>query len=432
MNDPTVPTEFPAESPIPPRIKRCWLHVGMHKTGSTSIQETLSGVCKPKGWRLLMPGGRANMGKAICSMFSTNPLKHSFFGKLGYTEERILKEGAITRRRLTRSLQNCQRDTVIISAETMSALLRKDEIQAMKDFLQPLCEEIRVIGYVRPPVSFKNSIFQEAVKHGKGVFNIAEVKVNYRRRFKKFDDVFGQENVILRKFDPATFPHQCIVADFCQQIGIAEPPREAVQRTNESLSREGCGILYAYRKFGPGFGVGRYVVKENIRLLAMIQGVPGPRFKGSRRLMSAPLAAESKDIRWMEKRLGVSLKESLKDDGTEVDNEADLLRIPRSACKAMVAKLGELHGLKVPPSRMPQSDYPPPEEIAELVDYCRSLCLEDILDERAASRGWYSRFKRRMSKAFAIFSRRPERIHKKTSATVEDGAARGVDSETAA
>lgn len=412
------------------RVKRCWLHVGMHKTGSTSIQNTLAKVRKPQGWLLVKMSGRANMGRTMSAMFTTEPLKHALFSKLGYSEKRIRKEGEAARKRLTQILKNSRQDTVIISAEALSALFKRDEIQAIKDFLEPLCEEIRVIGYVRSPVSFKNSIFQEAVKHGKGKFNPAEAKVNYRRRFKKFDDVFGKRNVILRKFDPMSFPHHCIVADFCQQIGIDEPPREAVQRTNESLSREACGILYAYRKFGPGFGVGSFVVKENVRVLAMLEGVPGPRFKASTNLMTGPLANERKDIDWMEKRLKASLKETLKDNGTEVDSEADLLCIPRSSCEAMVAKLYDLYGLEVPPSKLPQADFPSPKEISELVDYCRGLCREQIFDENAASEGWYSRIKRRIGQALAILRKCPESAPDESGATTSRKENQDLDSKS--
>ncbi len=413
MNSTTVSEE----PPIPARVKRCWLHVGMHKTGSTSIQETLVRANGSGNWRLLRVGGRPNMGKAICGMFSAQPLKHSFYSKLGYTEARIQREKQTIRRRLERALQGCTEETVIISAEALSALLKVEEVQAMKEFLEPFCEEIRVIGYVRSPVSFKNSIFQEAVKHGKGKFDIAEVKVNYRRRFKKFDDVFGRENVILRKFDPASFPHHCIVADFCQQIGIEEPPREAVQRTNESLTREACGILYAYRKFGPGFGVGRDVVRENVRILAALQGVSGARFKGSHKLMTGPLAAEAKDIRWVEKRLGASLKESVKDSGTEVDREEDLLRVHRSSCVELVEQFRQLYHMRIRDSRIPKAEYPAPEEVAAMVDYCRGLCREQILDERAAQRGWYSRLKRRVRKAVRLITGRSFTVPAKSAAS---------------
>ena len=82
---------------------------------------------------------------------------------------------------------------------------------------------MRVIGYVRPPVAFKTSLFQQRVKHGLGAFNIDGIRPKYRKRFRKFDTVFGTGNVTLRKFDPATFPDRCVVRDFCQQLGIPAP-----------------------------------------------------------------------------------------------------------------------------------------------------------------------------------------------------------------
>lgn len=369
MND-TADSNPPA---VPTVDKRCWLHVGMHKTGTTSVQASLGAIRNHPQWRMLKVGGRSNMGKALCAMFAKKPSKHSAFRKLGKSDEEIAEDGKVLREKLRETVQACPAPNIIISAEVLTSVIDQAGLAALRDLLAPFCKEIRVIGYVRPPVAFKASIFQEAVKHGKGKFNATEIKVGYRRRFRKFDEVFGRENVLLRKFAPASFPGGCIVADFCQRIGIEAPPPESIQRTNESLCREACGMLYAYRKFGPGYGVGEGVIRENNELISPFFGISGEKLQFSTKLMLRSLVAETKDIRWTERRIGESLHEKLSETSTGISTEEELLTVSRAFCLSYIEAFEKLHGMPVSKERIPEGDPVDPVEIAEFMEFCRSL-----------------------------------------------------------
>lgn len=386
-------------------MKRVWLHIGMHKTGTTSVQVNLANVRKPANWRYLSIGGSPNMGQALYAMFSPEPHKFHWFVKRGNSPEQVAAEGARLRRRLARVVSKCRKENIIISGEALT-LIEREGIFALRDFLKPLCDEIRVIGYVRPPAAFKISVFQQRVKHGNDRFNIADIKLHYRWKFEKFDEAFGRENVLLRKFDPKNFPQGCIVADICEQIGIEGPECSAIRRANESLSREACGILYAYRKYGPGYGVGNSVVRENIRVIAALLAMRGNKFKVSRALVTAGLAGEAKDIRWMEKRLGVPLDEEIRDDGTEVTGEQDLLTIGRAACEDFAARFSEIHQLKFPKSKLPVGDPVDPRQVASFVEYCRGLCREQIQEERTLKRKLRSGKKRMAASVIRYIRRR--------------------------
>lgn len=67
--------------------------------------------------------------------------------------------------------------------------------------------------------------------------------VEYRACFEKIDDVFGRANVVLRKFDPQTFPSGCVVRDFCARLGTGFPTK-CIIRDNESLPLEVVALLY--------------------------------------------------------------------------------------------------------------------------------------------------------------------------------------------
>jgi hypothetical protein len=77
---------------------------------------------------------------------------------------------------------------------------------------------------------------------------ISSAQIDYRNRIETFDRVFGQENVIFRKFQPNTFPEGCVTRDFCRLIGISLNPSQ-IRRANESLRLDAVRLIFAYGKF---------------------------------------------------------------------------------------------------------------------------------------------------------------------------------------
>lgn len=348
-------------------MKRCWLHIGMHKTGSSSVQHNLSKIENPTGWRIFSVGGRPNMGPALCAMFHDEPHKNHWFSQTGHSPAEVLDKGAMWKEELKSSIMELKEENCIISAEGLSKFRTKD-ILALRDFLTPLFDDIRVIGYVRAPLAFKVSFFQERVKHGNKIFNIADIKPNYRGMFERFDKIFGRSNVILRKFDPATFPDRCLVADFCHQTGIQLPEGVSIRRFNESLSREACGILFAYRKFGSGYEIGKNAIKQNIRFLKPFLAMSGAKFNVCQSVFIDALEAEREDIEWMEQRLGVSLNEAEQVNGSAIANEKDLLTITRKSCEEYAERCRQMHGVELSLEMLPEGETIDPAEVAKFVE----------------------------------------------------------------
>jgi hypothetical protein len=344
----------------------------MPKTGTTSVQKNLAEVKNPKGWRLLTVGGLGNMGGALYAMFHPDPHEFHWFVKRGESRQQVEDRGARLRKELKAAIEECGEEVCVISAEVLS-IFRPKGIVALRDFLEPLVDEIRIIGYVRPPVAFNMSMFQQQVKHGTNKFQIGSITPSYRKKFEKFDEIFGRENVRLRKFDPVNFPGQCIVSDFCQQIGILFPADVPILNANESLCREACGILYAYRKFGPGYGVGENVIRENNWLIRTLLAMQGTKLRFSKSVIDQALEYEKDDIHWMEERLGVSLEElDLGEDG-EIAHEDDLLTIKRLSCEEFEKRCQQIHGIRLQPDLIPASETVDPAEVAQFVETYRKI-----------------------------------------------------------
>ncbi|HEX7261609.1 MAG TPA: hypothetical protein VF258_07310 [Luteolibacter sp.] len=390
-------------------MKRCWIHIGMPKTGTTSVQKNLAKVKKPAGWRYLVVGDRPNMGEALYAMFHPEPHQFHWFLKRGETRQQVEERGVVFRDELRKAITECKEEVCIISAEILS-IFKPEGIVALRDFIEPLVDEIRIIGYARPPGAFKTSMFQQQVKHGTNQFRIDNISPHYRAKFNKFDKIFGRENVNLRKFDPGSFPNNCIVADFCQQIGIQLPEKTEILSSNESLSREACGILYAYRKFGPGYGVGANVIKENAWVIRTLLGMQGTKLKFSKSVIDQALKKEKDDTLWMENRLGVSLEERDLGGGGEISTETELLTIRRCSCEEFARCCKELHGIELALDTLPAGELVDPAEVAKIVETYRGICgklvrkrLRRKLSKRERSKSGFRGF---LDRAISFCARR--------------------------
>jgi hypothetical protein len=359
-------------------MKRCLLHIGMHKTGSTTIQKNLREIRSFDGWRYItLEKGKTNLNEAMYAMFSSSPEDYHTYRNTGLRSQKLARIGARLRRRFERRIRAAEVENVILSAESLSQM-DKEGVARLAEFLEPLFDEIVVIGYVRPPAGFASSSFQEKVKHGKGRFNLSDCVPRYRFRFRKFDSAFGRGRVRLYKFDPRSFPNGCVLEDFCQRTGIALPPGTVVAKVNEGLCRQACGILLAYHKHGPGYGIGKHVVRENRMIVRSLLAMRGEKFQLAGELVAPVLEAQAADVSWMEKRLGEPLGEALREDSGAVAAEDDLMNITPQSLREFGQCFGEL--LRVRPPRLPDfpGDRVPPETAAAYVQNCRELAGRKI------------------------------------------------------
>lgn len=364
-------------------MKSCWIHIGMHKTGTTSVQLNLAEEKDNTDWQYLTLGDRRNMGAALYAMFASEPHRYHWFQKRGDTPEQVALARDSLRSQFSKLLSESNAKNSILSGESLT-LIDEAGIEELRSFLNPFFDRILVIGYVRPPIGFKISFFQQRLKHSNCKLDFSDFQLQYRRRFDKFDRTFGREQVLLKKFDPQNLYNQCIVADFRHQIGMSLPATTDIKRVNESLCHEACAILYAYRSFGPAYGVGPDVLKENKRIIAVLLAMKGRPFSVSPLFVKESLFVERKDIHWMERRLEVSLDESQAFGNFGIDREDQLLLVRGEYCREFADAFEAIHKTKIPTQMIPCGDVISPREVADFVEACREFCREMIQGERIA------------------------------------------------
>lgn len=319
---------------------RCIIHIGMHKTGSTSIQNSLRGFSDDR-FLYARLGADPNHSLAMYSFFAESPERHHQHKAGGRDRSAVQDYGAKVRIDLERSISAAHGRTLLVSGEDISVLPQND-LDKLRRYFREHFDELLICGYVRPPAGYISSEFQQRIKGGLSVRVSPDQEYrSYEKTFRKFDEIFGRENVQLWKFEPKSFPGGCVVQDFCARLDISFPVERVISE-NKSLSRQAASLLYAYCKFSKRLGFRSMLGAESQRLVAMLGDIQHDKFRFSPAIVRPVLEANRADIQWMEERLGQSLHEELGEYRPgDVRDEADLLKPDPEVVRKLLALLGD-------------------------------------------------------------------------------------------
>ena len=308
-------------------MKRCIIHIGTHKTGTSSIQASLNNF-ESEAFRYANIVRIPNHGYAILRAFSDSP-RHQHPVHAQPTLP------ALVRTQLEEQLKRTEARTLIISGEGI-VKLTVEELEGLKSFINQYVPDITIACYVRSPKGFTESALQELIKAGTSDINLDYCYPHYRNKIEKFDLVFGKENVCCWKFSPKTFKDRCVVSDFCEQFGIDLKP-DSIIRVNEGLSKDALTLLYSYHKHISNSVELAYGDPAYKALLKQLVRLKGEKLRLSAEMMQPVLEKYSKDIEWVESRLGESVKDWAVSSGVEITSEADLL-LPSEAAISWLSK----------------------------------------------------------------------------------------------
>jgi hypothetical protein len=284
------------------------IHVGMHKTGSSSIQHTFARLQHPDLEYIEWNSG-GNHSALFVLLFEDADKLAGYHAFKARGPEFIRKLPALReewRARVSTQLAGAGDKTVIFSAEDISGPRFKNASQRLHDFFAGWSNDISVIGYARPPAGFMASAFQQRLKGGNtpDLFS-GGASPTYRARFEKIDRIFGRDDVRLRGFAPNSLLNGDVVQDFAHEIGVGPLKEDQIIRANESLSLEAVALLYVQRKMGQGFVQGfNGAPAANNTFIARLATIGTRKFAFSPQMLAPLLEKERADIAWMEDRLG--------------------------------------------------------------------------------------------------------------------------------
>lgn len=391
----------------------CILHFGLPKTGTTAIQRALSGrgvdprILYSRFQQPLHDDG--NHSRAIVTAFSGRPERFHAHEADAVSAEALAAERVRLLERIAAEIAGVGDRTLVLSAESTN-FLTSEEVGRMAVFLAERRLSTRAVGYVRPLRAYRESLFVQIIKQGP--VRLAFIRTvgtsGPRQLVENLDTAFGRERVDLWKYDRATFPGGCVVADFCARIGIV-CPRAVQPDANRSLSLPAVRFLHAYRLFGEeaaSSAARRY--REPV-VVAALRDLLGPPFRLHPSLSSPLRGRQAADLDWLEDRVGGSLRDGMDDDaGPSIASEEDLLDFSAGSLDWLARHAG------VPASAL--SGGAPPAVAAAV-----GRLFEITASRRHASRGLRTRIGNRL-RAFS------SRLHDRM-ARWSDGAGTG-DGET--
>jgi hypothetical protein len=198
--------------------KKCILHGGMPKTGSTSIQEAFfEFTSSDLVYAPLILGNHTfaleylfnPKGKERLKALPARRLPKHFHRRVQGLAERFeafLKSN-------TRS--------VLISSEALVGPRLLDNRDALVDFLKPYFDEIEFVAYLRAPDDYMVSSMQQTLQSSESYFDLKHFYPHYRESFEPWVETLGAANVSLIEYAPSRLNGGNVVSDFAARLGVS-------------------------------------------------------------------------------------------------------------------------------------------------------------------------------------------------------------------
>lgn len=227
---------------------RVFLHAGLPKTGSTTIQSSLfhsQALFGPQS--LLMPVYRPKaLGHRILTDIRLADADRKEFSRVSQAD------CADVERRFGRDLDLAASRNldVLISSESFANERSLTSALEITKMIEERGGQVFVFAYVRPPLNHLPSSISQEVKADPGKKKIEDRLFNHVSRARLLWQIFGEDAVELRIFDRSVLAGGDVVTDFVAWLkrkGAPMPDIAAVDDRNEALSAAGCALLWSLR-----------------------------------------------------------------------------------------------------------------------------------------------------------------------------------------
>lgn len=245
---------------------RIVLHIGLEKTGTTSIQVTL------RNNRALLAESGINVEQ--CFLPNAKNVVGNSLGLVAATLDGKKKESFLHTHRHrdiptdfsvygnSQSATGRFATTVLSSEHLSSWVTQEIEVHRLKAFLDQVGAQTVVVAYLRRQDRLAQSLFNEYVKSG-GTFshkNLNRVlsphdqKLKFVDTIKTYAEIFGHKNLIVKEFAKRSLKDNDVVSDFIDVLGAGGLPIERPRSANTSLCLEALYVLSMINDLDSIFG----------------------------------------------------------------------------------------------------------------------------------------------------------------------------------
>lgn len=294
------------------------LHAGMHKTGTTSIQNTLFNTFNNKLLEkkdYLYPlSWHNNHSVPIFSAFCEYPENYHINIKKGYSIAEITDINKRYLESLRMEIAKRELSKLIISGEDIS-VLSIDNLNALKKYLKSISTNdvsIKVVVYVRDPVSWSASVIQQRIKGGTTFQNsLLDLRAYLKNYFfnivNKFIQVFGKESINIYAFEEVVKHKYGSVGYFLSTLGFdnREISQFKIIKANESISFIAADILSFINEKIPVIEDGKLNAKRTPNDFSYFSVIKGPKFDLPNTIKKELFQFCQDDIKWLKENFGI-------------------------------------------------------------------------------------------------------------------------------
>lgn len=245
------------------KAKRVILHIGAPKAGSTAIQAMLGrnrGVLAEHGIRIPMLGSGAT-ASALVPAFVPWPRTtalHRKFNLTGPLSRR--RHDRAVREKLTRELEATRPETVILSSEHFyEHVTGTGSLKRLRSLLTEIAGEITLVGWFRRQDQAMFSSQLHSARVGGNAMFLPPSRVSghhwlcYAERLACWSRVFGNDEMIIRPYEPSGFQEGDICRDFLAKTGLSHVPVGAGFAANLGLDLVSAAYLERLNENIPRF-----------------------------------------------------------------------------------------------------------------------------------------------------------------------------------
>ncbi|MFY0659607.1 MAG: hypothetical protein JXR15_03875 [Shimia sp.] len=225
------------------------LHVGRHKTGTTSIQRT----CKANHLNLkkrgvLYPKTLPGCHSAFLIDAFGDPDKDPIFARLGRTPKQIREQTKERLSNIRREIRHFDGEKIVFSGENAGTGLTVPHLEKLKATMHNLCGEepaYKVLYFTRDPLGRAESGIQQLIK-ANGMteedarsFQLQGGGKRYQKIYETYAEAFGDDAVQFYSYEVARSHPEGLISYFMNTIGVSsEGLKDTSKQTNTSISGE--------------------------------------------------------------------------------------------------------------------------------------------------------------------------------------------------
>ncbi|WP_157982264.1 hypothetical protein [Oceanicella sp. SM1341] len=222
------------------------LHIGPHKTGSSSIQASLKNSQDYLAENRILFFGPQHMIWSLAALYTEFWNRENPFLKQKFaSDDELMKWSAAHWSEFERLVATSDAEIAIISSEQFSTL-PPDGIARMMERLIGMFDDIKVVVYARDPASLYLSSLQEGIKSGWRLRDAPlpdEYEYRLRGQIERYVTHVAAENIIVRSFDRQNLKDGDVVKDFCGVVS-AEGPEIDIPSMSRNESIPGAALAW--------------------------------------------------------------------------------------------------------------------------------------------------------------------------------------------